>query len=80
MSDSGFLKRMAAVSGMVLEMAALAILGGLAGSWLDTRLGTGPLLFLLLLFGGMGAGMARMLLTVNRLTDDKPHDDPNRRP
>ena len=80
MSDPGFLKRMAAVSGMVLEMAALAIAGGIAGSWLDTRLGTGPLFLLLLLFGGMGAGMARMLYTVKRLSDDEPHDDPNRRP
>ena len=80
MSDSGFLKRMAAVSGMVLEMAALAIAGGIAGSWLDTRLGTSPLFLLLLLFGGMGAGMTRMLSTVNRLSDDEPHDDPNRHP
>lgn len=78
MSSPSFLKRMAAVSGMVLEMAAFAMGGGFAGSWLDTRLGTGPLFLLVGLFGGMGGGIARMLYTVKRLSETNDH--PNRRP
>lgn len=72
MSASKLQKQLIGVSGMVMEMAILVILGALVGNWLDSQLQTSPLLLLLALGAALVLGMTRIIRTIDRLTKAPP--------
>ena len=72
MPASKLQKQLMGVSGMVMEMAVLVILGALAGSWLDSQLQTSPLILLLALGAALVLGMSRIIRTLDRLSKDPP--------
>ena len=72
MPASKLQKQLMGVSGMVMEMAVLVILGALAGNWLDSQLQTSPLILLLALGAALVLGMSRIIRTLDRLSKDPP--------
>ncbi len=77
MLDPGFLKKVSRLTAMISEMSVTVILGVLAGSWLDSRLQTTPVLLLLLSVGALVLGMVRLTKALNRESNDDglPPDD-----
>ena len=67
------LKAMARASAMVLEMWILVVLGAAAGHWLDERLGTSPLLLLLLSSAALAGSIYRINWTIG---NESKSDDP----
>jgi F0F1-type ATP synthase assembly protein I len=59
-------------SALVLEMAGLVVGGLLLGSWLDTRLGTAPILLALLPFLGLVGGIYRIVRVLEHRGGDEP--------
>ncbi len=72
MSTSKLQKQLIGVSGMVMEMTILVILGALVGGWLDSQLQTSPLFFLFALGAALILGMTRIIRTIDRLTKAPP--------
>ena len=67
------LRAMARASAMVLEMWVMIVAGAAAGHWLDTRLGTSPLLLLCLSSAMLAGGIYRINRTVG---NESGPDDP----
>ncbi len=72
MSTSKLQKQLIGVSGMVMEMTILVILGALVGGWLDSQLQTSPLFLLFALGAALILGMTRIIRTIDRLTKAPP--------
>ncbi len=67
-----------AFAGFGLELAATVILGGLAGSWLDGRLGSAPWLVVLGASAGLVLGMGNLVRRLNLWKrENKPPGDEN---
>ena len=70
----GALKSPASYAGLGIQLAASILLGLYAGQWLDTRLGTAPLMLILGVFLGAGAGfynLYRVLTATQRHERDR---------
>ncbi len=52
------LEAFALISQLGMTLALPIVLGAVAGNWLDERLGTGMIFFLILLFLGIAGGLA----------------------
>lgn len=76
MAGSSTRKQLLRASAMVTEMAVLALLGILAGAWLDRTLQTSPLFLLLLSLLAFAAGMVRLLRAVNASSQRNDPDAP----
>lgn len=72
MLDPEFLRRAGGATAAAAELAVAVLLGVLAGSWLDTRLGTAPVLLLLLSLAGLIVGLVRL---TSWLKSSEPPDD-----
>lgn len=57
-------------SALVLEMAGLIVGGLLGGAWLDTKLGTAPLLMAVLPFVGLVGGVYRIVRVLEHRSED----------
>ncbi len=57
-----------------MEFAGTVVAGVILGYYLDGRLGTAPLLTLLLTLGGMGGALARLLWSLKRISANDDHD------
>lgn len=75
MLDPEFLRRVGGVTAAAVEMAVAVLLGVFAGSWLDSRLGTAPVLLLLLSLAGLIVGFVR-LHTWQKSSEPPDDDDP----
>lgn len=64
MLDPDAMRQMAGAMAMAAELAVTVTLGVLAGSWLDSRFGTSPILLLLLALLGLVIGFVRMARTL----------------
>jgi F0F1-type ATP synthase assembly protein I len=53
-------------AGIGLQFAVVLVVFALAGVWLDRKLGTSPLLVIVLVLGGSGLGFWSMVRRVNR--------------
>lgn len=76
--DFGSLRKAMEAATIVTELALLTVAGLWLGSWLDSRLGTEPWLFLVGTLLGLSAGILRMFQGLSTLQDhdDDSHDDP----
>ncbi len=61
MLDQRLVRRLLPLLATSIELAVLVAGGLILGSWLDTRLHTGPWLALGLCLGGLGVGIARLV-------------------
>lgn len=77
MLDPGTLKLAASALALTTEVAIYVIAGGALGSWLDGKLGTGPVLLLTLALAGLAAGFFRLVTALRQLgvgTEDDSSD------
>ena len=79
MIDPVFLRKMAGVMALAMELAATVVLSTLAGSWLDTRLGSSPIFLLLLSLLALVVGMMRLTQGLKRLNPEDESDPPDDR-
>ena len=61
MLDQSLVRRLLPLLATSVELAVLVAGGLMLGSWLDSRLHTGPWLALGLCMGGLGVGIARLV-------------------
>ena len=66
----------AALAGMGVQFLAVVLIGLFAGRWLDAKLGTAPLLLVLGVLAGGGAGMVAMYRKVFPAERPGPPDHP----
>jgi F0F1-type ATP synthase assembly protein I len=71
----GYLALLAVVGQVGLIMAGATAGGLLTGLYLDSRLGTGPVLTVSLLFAGVAGGMAAVYRLVMALVGGSPRED-----
>lgn len=73
MIDPRVLSQMAGALALGAELAITVVGGTLAGHWLDEKLGTAPVLLLLLSLGALIVGFVRLTLGLQK---SRPPDDP----
>jgi F0F1-type ATP synthase assembly protein I len=76
MSDSGLSTIVARVAGLVLPMTITVVGGFFLGGWLDTKLGTSPLLLLGFGLGGLLIGFWRMNTELQKARNKDDQDAP----
>ncbi len=67
----GLIKQLAFYLTVVFEIALPPVVGFVVGSYADRYLGTSPLLSLVLLAGGLGASIRRLLLLKAKLEKER---------
>ncbi len=77
MFDPRALKGMVRASAMVFELGVLVMGGALAGSWLDSLLGTSPLLLTLLSLAALVGAMFRVHRMLQRMDAENDQDPPH---
>jgi len=77
MFNPRIMRSMIRASAMVFELGAIVLGGALAGSWLDKRLDTSPLLLLILSIAMLALGLIRIHRVLERTDADHDRIDPH---
>ena len=71
MLEPVFFRQLAGISAAILEMAITVVVGIALGTFLDARLGSEPVLMLVLALGALVVGMMRLSKAIARLSEPK---------
>jgi F0F1-type ATP synthase assembly protein I len=77
MIDSRAFSRLARGLALGAQMAFFVVFGTLVGGWLDEKLGSTPVLLLVLSLGGLVLGLIRLVRGFNKFIDDPESSEPD---